>query len=251
MYEHETFPNAPITEALIDLQVKMDDEFSLDRLKPIIEELQNSFPQRKDKSVHRQEIKIADGGNVNEMRSRTEQVGSVLHSEDQTEAVQIRVNGFTYSKLKPYESWDVFRDRARDLWQEYREIVKPVEVVRVATRFINRIELPKEDIVDFDDFFSTGIRIADGLPQGMTEFLFRIVVPSNDDRELYAIVMSTFEQTELDDPILPYIFDIDVFKHGNFDPYSDEIWSVLKNMRDYKNEIFFLSMTDKARDLFR
>jgi uncharacterized protein (TIGR04255 family) len=50
---------------------------------------------------------------------------------------------------------------------------------------------------------------------------------------------------------LPLIFDIDVFQAGLFDAKSDEIWTILEGLRNLKNDIFFKSLTDKAKDLFR
>lgn len=249
MYDHEVFPNAPITEALIDLQVSMDDEFTLDRLKPVAELLQETFPQREEKTVHHQSIKLQANVGVSELSTRTEPVGSILFSEDRDEAVQIRVNGFTYSKLKPYENWPSLRDRARNLWGQYVETVKPVKVVRIATRYINRIELPKEEL-DFDDYITTGVRIGEGIPQGMTEFFFRAVIPSAD-HSMHAVVSSTFEPTGDDIDTVPYILDIDVFRPVVADPSSDEVWKILEHIREYKNAIFFQSTTDKAKALFR
>jgi len=249
MYDHEVFPNAPITEALIDLQVSMDDEFTLDRLKPVAELLQETFPQREEKTVHHQSIKLQANVGVSELSTRTEPVGSILFSEDRDEAVQIRVNGFTYSKLKPYENWPSLRARARNLWGQYVETVKPVKVVRIATRYINRIELPKEEL-DFDDYITTGVRIGEGIPQGMTEFFFRAVIPSAD-HSMHAVVSSTFEPTGDDIDTVPYILDIDVFRPVVADPSSDEVWKILEHIREYKNAIFFQSTTDKAKALFR
>ena len=114
-------------------------------------------------------------------------------------------------------------------------------------RYINRIELPLP-IESFQQYILTGLQIADGIPQGIAEFFTRAVVPKPDE-QFSAIISSTMEKPS--EKILPYIFDIDVFMPAKFDPDAEEIWSSFERMRNFKNDIFFCSMTEKAKSLFR
>lgn len=50
---------------------------------------------------------------------------------------------------------------------------------------------------------------------------------------------------------LPLIFDIDVIKKANFMKKESDIWMDFNLLRQFKNEIFFNSITEKTKELFK
>jgi uncharacterized protein (TIGR04255 family) len=58
------------------------------------------------------------------------------------------------SHLAPYENWNAVRDEARRLWALYRSIAKPSKLIRLAVRYINRIDMPLP-LGDFKDYLRT------------------------------------------------------------------------------------------------
>jgi len=248
MPEFETFPKAPITEALIDVRVVMEDDFAVENLKPLIEELSGEFPINEDRIEQTHKIEVKEDGEIARPQSESRHLGSILYPEDRLSAVQVRINGFTFSKMKPYQDWDQLRDNARRLWERYREVVRPKSVVRIASRFINRIELPTG--ADFDDYFTTGVRLADGIPQELTKLFFRAEIP-NREHQFQAIVTMTLGRVEPGSDTFPFLFDIDVFKEVDLDPSDNEIWATFENIRLFKDQIFHQSITEQAKELFR
>jgi uncharacterized protein (TIGR04255 family) len=101
---------------------------------------------------------------------------------------------------------------------------------------------------DFKEYVLTTAEIAPGLPQGMSEFFMRLVVPKQE-LDAVAIITQTMEPVT-EGARLPLIFDIDVFRIGSFTVATGEIWTIFESLRDLKNEIFFKSITPKARELF-
>ncbi len=249
MYKHETFPNAPITEALIDIRTTPSGEGAFELLAEFANRLSDRFPTNELREEHTTKIKIDGDKGLSETRTTTRKIGYALFAENREKAVQGRVDGFTFSKLKPYESWEALRDEAQDIWSIYHEIMKPNEAVRLAVRYINRIELPLP-LTRFEDYIQTVPQIAAGVPEGLSEFFMRLVIPKPDD-QIRAIVTSTMEQSVDDESILPYIFDIDAFIPVSLNPASEEVWAIFERLRDYKNLIFFSSMTEKAKENFR
>ena len=80
------------------------------------------------------------------------------------------MDGFTFSRLKPYETWENLRDEAYRLWQKYREITSP-EIIRVALRYINKLEFPLP-IKNFSDYLTAAPIVPAELPQGVSSFSF-------------------------------------------------------------------------------
>jgi uncharacterized protein (TIGR04255 family) len=249
-FKHETFPNAPITEALIDLRATFGGEVDLEQLEALAGEFAKKFPVKEPRIEHSYELKVEGDTGDAETHARSKRIGYVLFSEDRGKAIQLRVNGFSFSKMKPYEDWISLRDEAQKHWEIYRDTMKPNRVARLAVRYINRIEIPLP-IDEFENYILTGPNIAEGVPQGVNEFFFRLVIPSQEDARIQAVVTSTIEKPSENGETLPYIFDIDAFTPTDLDPTSKGVWATLEKLRDYKNLIFFKSTTDKAKELFR
>ena len=250
MFKHETFPNTPITEALIDVRVTFESAVKLDQLEKLSEQFSTRFPIKKTKIAHEYALKLQDAAGGSESHAKSKILGYVLFTENRDKAVQLRVDGFAFSKLKPYESWSALCDEAREHWETYRGELGPSRIARLAVRYINRIELSLP-ITEFQDYVLTGPQIADNIPQGLAEFFFRVVVPNPDDVQMRATITSTMEKLEQDNKVLPYIFDIDAFTPVDLDPTDEEIWVAFERLREYKNLIFFNSMTEKAKEMFR
>lgn len=173
----------------------------------------------------------------------------MFRSADDRRIVQVRQDGYTFNWLQPYESWEALRDEARTYWERYRDFFQPQGVTRLGLRYINRLE-PPLPFNDFREFVTTAPDIARALPQGLSALFMRLEIP-HPQRELLAIVTETMQPPIDDGRRLPFIFDIDVVREGTMDPGSPTIWDTFEAMCEYKNEIFFESMTSKAKDLFR
>jgi uncharacterized protein (TIGR04255 family) len=101
---------------------------------------------------------------------------------------------------------------------------------------------------DFKDFILITPEIAPKLPQGLHNFFMRLGIPTEKWNAI-AIVTETLKPPEGD--TLPLILDIDVYREIMLPPRSPAIWEALEELRQLKNEIFFDSLTEKAKELFR
>ncbi len=143
-----------------------------------------------------------------------------------------------------------FRDEAFRLWKLYKDLVSP-EIIRVAVRFINKIDIPlsSQTALDFDDYLTAGPIVPKELPQGISSFLTRVVI-NDPEIDASAIITQAFEQI-VDPKYVPIIFDIDVFKQESKGLSEEEAWRTLEKLRHFKNRIFFASITEKIKELFQ
>jgi len=65
------------------------------------------------------------------------------------------------------------------------------------------------------------------------------------------IVTETMEPIGESSDRLPWILDIDVFRVAVFNPQDQAMWESFEHLRILKNDIFFKSITPKARELFQ
>jgi uncharacterized protein (TIGR04255 family) len=243
MANPETLAHAPITEALLDIQVRFPEDFEYESLASFQDTIKDRYPTRQVRMKWSAELKVERG----ELEAHREggPAGYLFLSPDGLQAAQARIDGFSFSRLKPYEDWSRFIAEAKPLWALYASLFSPSTISRIGLRYINRIEFP-EAITDFKDYFLTTPEIAPGLPQGLANFFMRLEVPFIEFGAL-AIITQTIQGPA--DPAL--VFDIDVVYPRIVSPTSEDLWGIVENLREIKDQIFFKSMTEKSVELFR
>lgn len=237
---------APIVEGLIDLRVRLSKGFEPQRLKELHARISERYPACLESSTFQTELEFNPEHGAKHAFQRNVS-GYRFESTDKRYVLQAQVGGFTLSRLKPYETWELLFAEARQLWGDYVQVAQPESVTRVATRYINRLELP---IGDLDEYLTAAPKIPSRLPQSVSEFFSRVVVPEAQ-KGASIILTQVLEPVDSTKGVAPVILDVDVFKEEVFAPESEAVWDLLSMFRDLKNEAFFGSITKKARDLFK
>lgn len=249
MLEVIHFPNAPITEALLDIRVKLPPQTDLARLGAFHDTIKQKYPEKQERVSWRGHIEVKASPAAQVFQSAAGGPdGYLFTSIDGRQVVQARLDGFTFSRLKPYDTWEALRDEAKQLWQHYVKIAAPESVTRIALRYINRMEIPLP-IKDFKEYILTTPEIAPDLPQGLGSFFMRLVIPDAKTQAV-AIVTEAVEPIDEASNRLPLIFDIDVFRLAAWNVQDRALWETFEQFHELKNEIFFKSITPKAKGLF-
>lgn len=237
---------APITEAILDIRTKIKDPFDVSQIQSLQDSIKAEYPIKQTRHEIEGRLELKKGG-VPISTAAEKIIGYWFSSSDKKQIFQARIDGFTFNKLKPYETWDSFRNEAHRLWQIYSKLLSPV-IVRVAVRYINKFSVPLP-ITDFNEYLTAAPIVPKELPQAVGSFLNRVVIPFPEINSS-AIITQVFEQ--LDNPqFLPLILDIDVFKMDSKGISEEEAWKSLEYFRNIKNQIFFASITSKAMELFQ
>lgn len=166
-------------------------------------------------------------------------------SDKKNHQFQSRMTGFTYNKLAPYDRWESFRNKAKELWLIYRELVRPTRVTRIALRYVNRITIPRTR-VELQEYFRTYPEISSDLPQELQQFVMRLQLPQPDLGAIAQVHQATLPSRGATSILL----DIDVFKQDNIPEDEEEMWLYLEQLRLRKNKIFESCLTAKTRELF-
>ena len=102
-------------------------------------------------------------------------------------------------------------------------------------------------IKNFGDYLTAPPTVPDKLPQGVSSFLTRIVI-QEPDIKADAIITQSLEQIITDKA--PIMLDIDVFKYNPNGIDEKDAWEILEKLRNFKNKIFFESITKKFKETF-
>jgi uncharacterized protein (TIGR04255 family) len=237
------YQNSPITEAVIDIRAELSAEFRPEFLDSIGVRLNNAYPKRDDLNLFQGQFTIGVGATSTQAK-----LGYLLRSGDGKYVFQARTNGFTLSRLAPYDKWEPFRDEARRLWEIYKDVAKPIRVIRVASRSINRIDIPFPQ-VEVSDYLRTYPEISEDLPQFLSGYVMQLLIPQMEFDGMLSLIQATVPAQRPETTSLS--LDIDMFKESSSHFESDQnIWTFLEYLRDKKNEVFEGCITDRARELF-
>ncbi len=246
MPEPRHLTNAPIREAAIDVQISPP--VSLDVLQTINGRIKDKLHKRGEVWQASIGLDLDKDGSGTANAERTP-IGYRYDFTDSPYVLQCRVNGFTFSRLPPYETWEKLSATARELWEIYLETTKPQTVSRIAVRYINGLQLPLP-IADFAEYLNVSPEIPAGLPQTLASFLQRFVIV-DDSSECAAVVTQVLEEQQTQLNKITILLDIDVFKtFSALAPNTDDVWATLEKLRDFKNRIFFKYVTEKTLGIF-
>jgi uncharacterized protein (TIGR04255 family) len=250
MTEFPHLENAPITEAVIDFRAEPVNTLSVEALGQAVAKRGYLGYTHKGYVIRSEfgfSVNIQADPKVAESGGRAANLGLRLHSNDDKYVAQLRIDGFTLSRLAPYESWDILFQEARRLWVGYRQCVGDVSITRTATRYINNLRLPANELLS--RYLTLVPSIPEGLPQNLSGFLHRYMLI---DTELRATVIlnQALDVRALDEP-LPLILDIDAFQESRYVRDDAAAWDVLNKLRGLKNRVFFGCLTPMGIQLYQ
>ena len=245
MIEKRLLPHAPIKEALIDIQVAFPEKVTVEALNSKYAQIADQYP--KHETLQRGEFGLHnEDGQPTTVTIGHTIAGYRYSSEDGHRVAQFRVDGFTFSQLEPYNTWEEMKEEAARLWEVYVDAVSPDPITRVGTRYINILKLPLN--TELKEYLEAPPTIPAGLNQALGSFLTRVDI---HDPTIEARGFLTQALEGVHDDYAPIVLDIDVFVTKEFDPREDNLWQCLEQLRDFKNTVFFESITDKAVELFQ
>lgn len=248
MEKRKHLSKAPITEAVIEFQFANSLVLAIDAIQGVSNLLESDYPTeqvRKTKIIR---------GVINNSEQITETVdegivGFVRSSEDGVKVIQLLQDRFAFSHLAPYASWEDLEKDAFEAWRIFQNKINIKHIKRIGVRFINRIEIDLP-MGSFDDYLYNSPVISDTLPQEVSAFNQRVVLP-NKEINAIAIINQSMEGADQEKNVVPVILDIDVGKLGNFETSKENIMQLLRSIRKYKNDIFFGYITSKALEKYR
>lgn len=239
------YPNAPITEAIIELRVRRKLSAELSLLKNVGDAENRTYPNQEKMIEAVGQMKVGPG--VEEASVKQEAIGWRLVSADGKRIAQSRSNGFAFSRLAPYESWLPFCAEARRLWTVYRQTVAPDEVERLAVRYLNRIDIPGTSI-ELKDFLRTSPEVAPELPQQLSGYFMQLRLPFPDIAGTCVINQTIVPPAKAG--AVSLVLDVDLFRTQDVPQHEPDIWAVFEQLHQTKNHVFEACITDAARRLF-
>ncbi len=248
MARQRHLPRAPITEALIDIQVAPRDGLTFAGLQEAISAPEFGYYVKNPILEGTFGFMLTSDGKQPLTTAESAQIGLRLHSHDEKYVAQCRLSGFTLSRLPPYEEWPNLVQEARRVWAVYTERLVPKRVTRVAARFINNLQLPMDDGGSYQKYLHKLVDIPDEAPQVVASFLqrFQLVDIESDAR----VILTMALEDTLPGRRVPVIIDIDAFRVTDLELPNQDLWDILEKLRELKNRCFFGTITEATAGLY-
>lgn len=249
LFQH--LPRAPIVEAVIDIRARPTAEFEEHTIKARLEgqlgDYQFLDSQREIQIEHAMNLEAGTqpGPIIRDLGWK----GLRFQSHDGKYIVQYNRDGFVFSRLAPYQSWEQLFGEAMRLWREYLGLARPVEIHRIGLRYINRIQLSPDEL-RFEDYLNPAPVPPNGLDLPFHGFMHHdaLAIPGHP----YTINVIRTMQPPGGASVegLGLILDIDVSTTQGTDLDEMLLEQRLLEMRWLKNKVFFGSITQNSLRLF-
>lgn len=236
------YSRAPITEALIDIRAEISDRVTLATLIDVHSSIKTDYPMRQDFLMLQGQM--VAGASVGATASQT-QVGYIFSSSDQKQILQARLDGFTFSRLAPYDRWETFRTEAQQLWSIYQSVTNPHRINRLALRYVNRLDLPLP-FGDFKDYLRTVPEVSPDLPQGLSGYFMQLQMPQEDIRAM--LILNQALIPPLNPDVVSILLDIELGRDIEL-PDTEAVWDVLEQLHTHTDQVFEACITDRTREL--
>lgn len=248
MARHRHLKNAPLREALIDIQ--FEPRIELDAIDRFVSSIADEFSKKTD--IWEAFFGLNTTGASPESFSNHSAVGRRLESRDAPLVLQCRVTGFTLSRLSPYGKWEELQTDAKKLWEKFVAYLGDVKVNRIAVRYINELKLSLP-IGDFEEYLTCPPKVPTGLPQALSGFLYKAIIP-DEAMDCVSVVTQAMEGPPVEGATgaaITILLDIDVYRQAGIGiAQADKIWDGLARLREQKNRMFFEHLTEKTVEMY-
>lgn len=245
--------NAPVKEALIDIQGIFTDATSASE---ILGSFEKSYPQLKNthpKSEKRFQRQISvDAKSPAQITDN--QVGWLFRSADELEAIQYRLNGFSFSLLKSYSDWDSLCQKSKASFQSFLNIRPDFIITRIATRYINEIRVPYPFDISKDEYLKNSQSIPTSSENCTVETFTEQLRWIDNKNSIQVNLVKFLQEAPANSIETNFIVDIDIFRNLNqIDPQNDlqSVWDQISAFKTVKNEIFFSVVGSKTVERYK
>src|SRR5580704_380266 len=219
------FGKAPIQEAIIAIQVHDLPDSIVEELRALPDKVKDSYRQQTELTQAQFVGQIGPQGPTASAQQRF--IGLQFQTLDSKQLFQARLNGFSFHRLAPYESWGPFRNEAFRLWNLYRDVVGPVKVANFSVRYINALVVPAPGLLE------DHLRVYPQMPLDLP-------LEDKDTGEGTLTITQTLLPSE---PGTASILLDNLFLYAALGVPDDILWGKIDAVQSVKNRVFLAALT--------
>jgi uncharacterized protein (TIGR04255 family) len=244
----QPYTRPPITEAVIEIRV--GSAIEMVELGRVSADLADFYPLEQPVKSVDVAVGMPSTPEGKPTARVNEETGHRRSSSDLTEIVVLWSTKLSISQLSPYPGWDTFFGRFMRDWAIWKKRIGYRKVTRIGVRYINRLDIPISGSAVIEE--SEYLNVYPHLPKAlgtMMAYGVQAVLPLAEIRSKLTLNSSAVPSPLLDHAA--FIFDQDISREAELPQRDEDIYRLLREIRDMKNRLFEACVTDRARELFQ
>lgn len=236
MISRKRYKSPPVREVICEF--RFDEKSQWDATIPglIYEELKGIYPVKR----HGNEVEIQFGPKgINQSIKLSDRV-QLLNKEENI-IVQIAPHLLVINLLTPYTDWEEYLKTIDHIFDVYRKVANPVNMVQNQLRYINEITFSHP--IEMEEYFEFYPFLGSNLPQNIYSFIVGVEIPFENDHDLLRLQMQSGKGISM-------VLDL-IYSHNKTGviPFENTLpW--LDKAHRHIIETFESCINDKLRNLF-
>lgn len=245
----EIFPHlskAPIVEAVIDIRITPKGDLDEKKVSSFLREKLPDYPTQKGMISKTLEIAVgkeSKGPIVKDLGF----MGSRVESTTEPYIAQFNKEAFVFSRLSPYNKWELFVSEAIRLWNLYCDLACPEEIQRIGVRFINKIDAI-EGSVELENYYENSPASIKDTDWPILNYMHK---DTYQPMASYMVNVIRTVKRGQDTSGAGLILDIDVIMNMRFRNDIELIMEHLVKMKWIKNKTFFNSIKPEVIERYK
>jgi uncharacterized protein (TIGR04255 family) len=238
------FANAPILEALFDITLASLPVEALAAIKSM--KLPPGYKQAGEIGLFTGEFQVVEEKPT--ASAAGGRIGYRFHSGDDKFVAQARINGFTFSRMAPYDRWETFINEARIVWRSYRDAIGATPAVQFSVRYINKLHIPAG--AEMKVYLRTYPEVSPELPQILQGSFMRLEIPLESPETGLLILQQFYSPPDPNQPnMVAMILDNELRFQTKGSLSDDELWTRIDAARETKNHMFRGCLTPTMEEM--
>lgn len=236
----DSYAKPPITEAVIE--VRSASPITEAEFEHVSRLLQKRYKQKEE--LREFSMTVGPAPSVT-----NKLLGYRLTNEEASFVAQPRKNGLSFSSLAPYPGWEAFTGEFEEVLRLWRKAVGSRKTERFGVRFMNRIDIPREDNFNSNDYLNVGIVLPPSTSDASLGWQVGSISPLEGSRFSLGIRCGSTDQVLI--AHASYTLDLDFFVEVDAPHTDTDIMAALNEVREIKNRVFEECITDQTRELLK
>jgi len=170
------YENSPIVEALCEFRFEPSQRWDWAVPGLFYNEVKQEFPIRRQFNPFPIDVRAeSQQGLVQNVVSNVERMQFVR--QDERALVQVGPDLMSVHHLKPYSNWKTFKQMIGQSLDVYKRVADPKSITRVGLRYINRLEMPADQMIKIERFLLAVPTVPYNVPQDFTSWWQRVEIP--------------------------------------------------------------------------
>ncbi len=243
----QPYSKPPVTEAVVEFRhSKKIDQADLAKANKRFSRL---YPDGSETNQLHVEISANASGKATSSLSPT---GKVYRraSDNEHNVLLLTPHSLAVAQTPPYPGWDVFFERVQRDWAIWRKAIGQRDLSRLGVRYINRIDIPSTGpTLRPNEYLAVFIDSPEELGPTVTYALTCSFLLPKINANL------TINSGIVNPPPVPghvsILLDLDIGREVELPNTEEDMVTLLQGIRDEKNRVFELLVTNQLRGLIR